>query len=83
MTQEKTRNRTDQDSLFQQAEDMGLTLVRMKTRTEPTAWIVFSSKKISLEKSSAERIAKLGTPREVQIFFQAYKACASRYGASV
>lgn len=83
MSQEKTQKRTDQDSLFQTAEEMGLTLVRMKTRTEPTSWVVFASKKISLEKSSADRIAKLHTPREVEIFLNAYKACASRFGANV
>jgi hypothetical protein len=76
MENQTTEKKVKRDTapLYQKAESLGLTLVRMQTRTEKTAWFIFASKTVNLGKPESQVVARLATPREVELYLMAYEA---------
>lgn len=73
-TTEKKVKRDSQQSLTQKADSLGLTLVKMATRTEKTSYWIFRTKMLDLGKPESQVLARLANPREVDLFLTAFDA---------
>jgi len=76
MSEVQTEKKVKRDTapLFQKAEELGLTLVKMQTRTEKTSYWVFGTKNVDMGKPESQVLARMGSPREVELYLMAFDA---------